>query len=136
MKNWKEKYKDKVVTAEEAVTHIPNDCRILIGHAANQPPVLVDALCRNYQQYKNVELIHWVTLYDSPYCAPEMKGHLRFNGLFTSGSNRKAINSNLADFTPTYFGQCPRYFRDGTLPVDAVLISVTPPDEHGTDQNR
>ena len=37
MKNWKEKYKDKVVTAEEAVTHIPNDCRILIGHAANQP---------------------------------------------------------------------------------------------------
>lgn len=131
MKNWKEKYKDKVVTAEEAVTHIPNDCRILIGHAANQPPVLVNALCCNYQQYKNVELIHWVTLYDSPYCAPEMKGHLRFNGLFASGSNRKEINSNLADFTPTYFGQCPRYFRDGTLPVDAVLISVTPPDEHG-----
>lgn len=89
MKNWKEKYKDKVVTAEEAVTHIPNDCRILIGPAANQPPVLVNALCRNYQQYKNVELIHWVTLYDSPYCAPEMKGHLRFNACLLAAAIAK-----------------------------------------------
>lgn len=124
-------YQSRLVSADEAVTHIPNDCRILIGHAANQPPVLVDALCRNYKQYQIVEIVHWVTLYDSEYCDPKMEGHLRFNGLFVSGSNRKAVNSNLADFTPTYFGQCPRYFRDGTLPIDVTLISVTPPDEHG-----
>jgi 4-hydroxybutyrate CoA-transferase len=131
MENWREIYQRRLVTADEAVKYIPNNSRVLIGHAANQPPALVDAMCRNYQQYQNVELVHWVTLYDSKYCAPEMQGHLRFNGLFISGSNRKAVAENLADFTPTYFGQCPRYFRDGTLPIDAVLISVTPPNEHG-----
>ena len=131
MENWKTIYQSRLVSADEAVAHIPNDCRILIGHAANQPPVLVEALCRNYKRYQNVEIVHWVTLYDSEYCDPKMEGHLRFNGLFVSGSNRKAVNSNLADFTPTYFGQCPRYFRDGTLPIDVTLISVTPPDEHG-----
>lgn len=131
MENWKTAYQSRLVTADEAVTHIPNNSRVLIGHAANQPPALVEAMCRNYRQYENVELVHWVTLFGSEYCAPEMQGHLRFNGLFISGSNRKAVAQNLADFTPTYFGQCPRYFRDGTLPIDAVLISVTPPDEHG-----
>lgn len=131
MEDWKEIYHQRLVTADEAVKYIPNGSRVLIGHAANQPPTLVDAMCRNYQQYQNVELVHWVTLYDSKYCAPEMEGHLRFNGLFISGSNRKAVADNLADFTPTYFGQCPRFFRDGTLPIDVVLISVTPPNEHG-----
>lgn len=131
MNNWKELYKSRLVSAEEAVKHIPNNSRVLIGHGVNQPPVLVEAMCKNHEQYENVELVHWVTLYDSPYCAPEMKGHLRFNALFTSGSNRKAVNSNLADFTPTYFGQCPRFFRDGTLSIDATMITVTPPNEHG-----
>ncbi len=131
MEDWKKIYQSRLVTAGEAVKHIPDHSRILIGHAANQPQALVEAMCQNYKQYKDVEIIHWVTLYDSKYCAPEMKGHLRFNGLFISGSNRRAVNSNLADFTPTYFGQCPRYFRDGTLPVDVTMISVTPPNEHG-----
>ncbi len=94
MENWKSVYQSRLVTADEAVTHIPNNSRVLIGHAANQPPALVEAMCRNYRQYENVELVHWVTLFGSEYCAPEMRGHLRFNGLFISGSKHRLTMVN------------------------------------------
>ena len=47
MESWKNIYQKKLVTADEAVKHIPNHARVFFGHAANEPPVLVDALVRN-----------------------------------------------------------------------------------------
>ena len=60
MEDWKALYASKLTTADEAVRQIPNGSRVFFGHAANEPPVLVDALVRNYEQYKDVEIVHWV----------------------------------------------------------------------------
>ena len=54
MEDWKALYASKLTTADEAVRQIPNGSRVFFGHAANEPPVLVDALVRNYEQYKDV----------------------------------------------------------------------------------
>jgi len=45
---------------------------------------------------------------------------------------RKAVNEGRADFTPVFLSEIPDLFREGgTLPLDAALISLSPPDEHG-----
>ena len=54
MEDWKVLYASKLMTADEAVRQIPDGSRVFFGHAANEPPVLVDALVRNYEQYKDV----------------------------------------------------------------------------------
>lgn len=59
MEDWKVLYASKLMTADEAVRQIPDGSRVFFGHAANEPPVLVDALVRNYEQYKDVEIVHW-----------------------------------------------------------------------------
>lgn len=62
MEDWKVLYASKLMTADEAVRQIPDGSRVFFGHAANEPPVLVDALVRNYEQYKDVEIVHWVPM--------------------------------------------------------------------------
>lgn len=44
---------------------------------------------------------------------------------------RASVNEGRADYTPFYFHQSPRFFTDGTFPIDVALVSLTPPDEHG-----
>ncbi|MGE4549604.1 MAG: acetyl-CoA hydrolase/transferase family protein [Intestinibacillus sp.] len=131
MQDWQTIYKSRLTTADEAVTHIPDGARVFFGHAANEPPVLVDAMVRNYEQYKDVEIVHWVPMGKGEYVQPQMKGHFRYNGLFLGNSTREAVQEGRADYTPFFFHQSPRFFTDGTMPIDVALISLTPPDKHG-----
>ena len=131
MEDWKALYASKLTTADEAVRQIPNGSRVFFGHAANEPPVLVDALVRNYEQYKDVEIVHWVPMGKGEYCDPKMKGHLRHNAMFVGGPTRKAVQEGRADYTPFFFHQSTRFFSDGTFPIDVAMVSVTPPDKHG-----
>ena len=131
MESWKNIYQKKLVTADEAVKHIPNHARVFFGHAANEPPVLVDALVRNYEQYEDVEITHWVPMGKGEYCDPKMEGHFRHNAMFVGASTRKAVQEGRADYTPFFYHQSTRFFSDGTYPIDVALVSVTPPDEHG-----
>ena len=131
MEDWKVLYASKLMTADEAVRQIPDGSRVFFGHAANEPPVLVDALVRNYEQYKDVEIVHWVPMGKGEYCEPKMKGHLRHNAMFVGGPTRKAVQEGRADYTPLFFHQSTRFFSDGTFPIDVAMVSVTPPDKHG-----
>ena len=60
-----------------------------------------------------------------------MRRHIHHNSLFAGPHTREAVNRGWADFTPVFFSEVPRLFRDGYLPVDVALINVSPPDEHG-----
>ncbi len=131
MQNWQEIYTSKLTTAEEAVKHIPDGARVFFGHAANEPAVLVDAMVENYEQYKDVEIVHWVPMGKGEYTLPKMKGHIKHNALFVGPSTRAAVQEGRADYTPFFYHQAPRFFSDGTMPIDVVLVSLTPPDEHG-----
>lgn len=124
-------YCSKLVEADEAVAHIPNNSRVFIGHAANEPSVIVEAMVRNYRRFDNVEITHWVSLGEGKYCAPEMAGHFRHNAMFVGTGTRKAVQENRGDYTPFFFHQSPRFFSDGTFPIDVALVSCTPPDQHG-----
>lgn len=131
MQDWKAIYESKLCTAEEAVKHIPNHCRVFFGHGANEPLVLTDALVANYKQYEDVEICHWVPMGKGEYTRPEMKGHFHYNGLFLGPATRASVQEGRADYTPFYFHQSPRFFTDGTFPIDVAMVSLTPPDKHG-----
>lgn len=129
--NWRELYKSKKVTAEEAVRHINSGSRVVLGHAAGEPPELVNAMVKNSAAYKDVEIVHMVALGKGEYCNPEYEGIFRHNALFAGGPTRKAINEGRADFTPCHFSKIPSLFIEKVLPVDVALIFVSPPDDHG-----
>ena len=131
MKNWRDLYKDKLVTATEAVKAVKSRDRVVIGHACGEPPTIVAALVDRAPELKNVEIVHMVAMGPAKYSQPGMEESFHHNALFVGGSTRKAVEEKRADYTPCFFSEIPRLFRDGFLPVNVVLIQVTPPDEAG-----
>jgi 4-hydroxybutyrate CoA-transferase len=129
--DWKNEYRSKLVSPREAVKHIKSGDRVVIGHAAGEPSVLVDELVANYNEYRDVEIAHMVPMGKGEYTKLEMAGHFRHNSLFAGVSTRDAINCGRADYTPCFFYEVPKLFREGYLPVDVALIELSPPDEEG-----
>lgn len=129
--NWKTTYENKKATAAEALKAVKSGDRVVFAHAAGEPQVLVNALVDRAEELENVEIVHMVALGPAKYCRPEMRKHFIHNSLFAGASTREAINSGRADLTPCFFSEIPRLFREGYLPVDAALVHLSPPDEHG-----
>lgn len=129
--SWKDLYQSKLTTAEDAVKHIKSGDRVVFGHAVGEPPVLVDAMVANYAQYENVEIVHMVAMGKGEYTKPEMAPHFRHNAIFVGACTREAIVEGRGDFTPVFFHEVPKFYRDGYLPVDVALVQVSRPDKNG-----
>ena len=130
--NWKEVYKQKICTAKEAISHIHSGDRVVVAHACAEPVILTDAMTEAAEKYdwKEIEVVHMVAMGKAGYCAPEMSAHFRHNALFVGSSTRKAVEEGGADFTPVFFSEVPDLLRND-MHVNAVLMQVSAPDEHG-----
>ena len=129
--DWKSIYQSRLISADQAVKNIKSGNRVVLQHAAGEPLTLVDAMVRNKDAYKEVEIVHLVALGKGEYTMPEMCGNFTHNALFVGASTRKSVNDARADFTPCFFSEVPKMFKENYLPVDVALIHVTPPDAHG-----
>ena len=121
----------KFVTAQEAVQYIHSGDRVALAHSVGEPQALVNAMLDNYQAYQQVEICHMLALGPCKYTRPEMAGHFWHNSLFAGPGSRDAVNEGRADYTPNLFGESPRLFYEGFLPIDVALITLSPPDERG-----
>jgi len=128
---WIEQYKSKVVSPEDAVGAVKSGDRIFLTGNCSVPSVILDALVNRAQDLNNVEICHALTVGSADYVAPEMEGHLRVNALFIGPNVRKSIQEGRADFTPVLLSEFNLLFKEGHLPVDAAMVHLSPPDEHG-----
>lgn len=132
MKDWREIYKHKIVTADEAVKHIKSGDRVVFGHACGEAQEITEALLRNKERYEKVEIIHFVPMGKGEYAQKENQKYFYHNSFFGGGSTREAINGAYGDFTPSFFFEVPKLFEaGGKLPVDVAIIQISSPDAHG-----
>jgi 4-hydroxybutyrate CoA-transferase len=121
----------RVVDAAEAVAGIASGDQVYVHCAAAAPSVLLDALVARAADLRDVGMIHLHVEGPGPHLAPEMAGHFRHRALFVGPNARAAVNEGRADYVPTFLSDVPRLFQSGAVPLDAVLVNVTPPDRHG-----
>ncbi|MBU5591505.1 4-hydroxybutyrate CoA-transferase [Clostridium sp. MSJ-4] len=129
--DWKEIYNKKLVSAQEAASKIKSRDRVVIGHAVGEPKKVIEAMVRDNKKYASVEIVHMVGMGESTYAKEEMEGYFRHNSFFLGPFTREAAYSGRADFTPCFFSEIPRLFREEYLKVDVAIIQVSNPDEHG-----
>lgn len=128
---WVNEYKEKLVSASEAVAEIKSGERIYISGNAATPFVLMKALASRKDELKDIELVHVLLVGEDPLSSREMHGHFRHNSLFVGPADRQAINEGRADYIPIFLHQIPNLFYSGQMPLDAALIHTSLPDEHG-----
>jgi len=131
MSDWKQKYANKIMSAEDALKKVNNGDRVVTGHACGEPPTLVDALVARSPELQDVEIVHMVAMGPAKYAQPGMEGSFRHNSLFVGAATRKAISEGRALHTPCFFSEIPRLFTWKILPVDVTLMQVAPPDDEG-----
>jgi 4-hydroxybutyrate CoA-transferase len=129
--NWRDLYRSRVTTPEEAVKAVKSGDRIFLTGNASVPLQLLAALVMRAPQLRDVEICHPLVICPADYVAPELKGHLRVNSMFISANVRKAVNEGRADFTPVMLSEFPLLFKNGILSLEVAFIHVSPPDEEG-----
>ncbi|MCL2060972.1 MAG: 4-hydroxybutyrate CoA-transferase, partial [Oscillospiraceae bacterium] len=128
--DWKTVYKERLMTAEEAVTRIKSGDRLATAHAVGEPTHIIDAMVKNKEAYRDVEIVHMVSMGKSEYAQPGMEPYFMHNSVFVGAATRGTIKAGHGDFTPCFFSQIPNLFYR-TLPLDVAIIHVCPPDDHG-----
>ncbi len=130
MKDWEKIYQSKVMSAQEAVTHIKNGDRVVLGHLIGAPVPIINAMCENYKAYDGVIITSMLTSDGQPYAAPEYKGHFVLQPMFVGKNTARALAEGYGDFIPTHFSDLPYLFRTITKP-DVVLVQGSRPDADG-----
>jgi acyl-CoA hydrolase/GNAT superfamily N-acetyltransferase len=129
--SWRDRYRDKLATAAEAVALIRPGRRILIGSGAAEPLGLVDALVSHGDHLADNEIVHLLTLGPAPYVRPEFAARFRHTAFFIGPNVREAVQEGRADFLPVFLSEIPSLIRSRRVRVDVALIQVSPPDAHG-----
>ncbi|MBU0479650.1 MAG: GNAT family N-acetyltransferase [Proteobacteria bacterium] len=129
--DWQEKYRDMIATPLNAVKKIKPGQRVFIGTGCAEPVELVRALTARANELADVEIIQLLAKGEAPYADRKLADSFNVNSFFIGTAIRGHIQEGLGDYTPILLSDIPRIFSSGRLPLDVVLIHVTPPDVHG-----
>ncbi len=128
---WREKWKDKEITAEDAIKKIIPGNRVFIGSGCSRPQLLTSELIKQSEKLIDTEILHFLTIGPEKYFKDKIEDVFRHNALFIGKTLREEINKGQADYTPIYASEIPRLFLTGRKHIDVALIQATPPDSYG-----
>lgn len=130
MTDWKTYYKEHLMTAEEAVTHIKSGDIVINAHLGGAPQPIIDAMVKNHAAYKDVTIRCLLTSDGLPYADEKYKDNFHLNTWFMAKPSAKALAEGYADFAPSHFSEIP-YLIDQMERVDVALVQASEPDENG-----
>ncbi|MDH4212453.1 MAG: GNAT family N-acetyltransferase [Candidatus Thorarchaeota archaeon] len=129
--DWTQKYKSKILTASKAITKVRRGSRIFLGTGCGVPYHLVQELAAHANQMADNEIVHLLTLGDTPSADSKFQTQFRHNTFFVSANIRDAVSEGRADYTPIMLSDIPDLFRQKRMPLDVAMIQISPPDRYG-----
>jgi len=131
---WREEYRKKLVTAEEAVSIVKSGDRVVFT-TNDQSEALSEALTARLVDLKDVEIQIGNPIVDYGWYQPGWEESLRITVISYMGSlARPMVNEKRADYSPVLYsiqGKAETEGRPGIRGTDVFITEVSPPDEHG-----
>ncbi|MBF0175804.1 MAG: GNAT family N-acetyltransferase [Magnetococcales bacterium] len=129
--HWQETYRSWVTTPERALAHIKPGQRIFVGSGCGEPQALLRTLALLGRSLADIEIIHLLTLGDSPFATRELQDIFTVNTFYVADNAQIGPSKGLQDYTPVSLSEIPPLFANRQMPLDVALIQVTPPDLRG-----
>jgi 4-hydroxybutyrate CoA-transferase len=130
--DWKTRFKDKVVSAEEAIKRVirPGD---IIGGAmtCGFPQVIPEVIVEHAEELSGITILHGIVVGNAPHYAPELADHFKLRNIFVFDATRAAIKEGRAEYVPMYFYEMAECWRNGIWKTDVSMMQVSPPDADG-----
>lgn len=120
-----------IESPDAAVRRLPRRGRVLIAPGCGLPTVLCDALGEAAGQFDELELYAGLIMRRVRFL-DHVPRPFRLITTHVTGETEQLVRDGRADYLPLRYSQMPVVFApDGRLPVDALLIQVSPPDRRG-----
>jgi acyl-CoA hydrolase/RimJ/RimL family protein N-acetyltransferase len=127
-------WRDRQVSAAEAVSVVRPGDRVFVGSACATPRALVEAL--EQLTVPGVVLVHFLT--DRVGTGDPPRTNYRHR-VFYVGRDVRALHDVRAlreagqvEYVPISLGDVPQLFQHGQVPLDVAMVQVAPPDPDGT----
>ena len=126
--DWRAQLGSRLVSPEEAVSHIKSGDRVVLSIAQATPLTLCNALAGRLMEIENVVLSHGAAAFS--WDLPGLGEKFRLESMYVSPYDRPIYAAGRAEFVPI------SYYREGALPpgledFNVSLTKVSPPDENG-----
>jgi 4-hydroxybutyrate CoA-transferase len=125
------KGKMQYVSAEEALKVVKSRDNIYIQAVAAAPRKLVEALANRGDELKGVNIFHLHTEGPAPYADKKYEEAFHIKALFVGSNVRDAVQTSRGSYIPIFLSEVPILFAERIIPLDVVLITVSPPGPHG-----
>lgn len=132
--NWKEIYKRKLVSAEEAVKVIKSGHNISLPLGMAEPYSLVEAMADHVERenLRNIVVYQMLALRsDLKYLRPEMQDRIAYHSFFLGPGSRPHFRDGRIYHTLQFFHMSPRFFLEEHVDLHVAMTTVSPPDKHG-----
>jgi acyl-CoA hydrolase/GNAT superfamily N-acetyltransferase len=121
-------WRDKAVTADEAVAMLPKGAHVFVSSGAATPNTFLDALAEASLEHPGVRLYHYMTR--------NRAGQVRRTGLhhrtfFISNDLLPLVEKGYVDYIPLSLRDVSRLQALGRLHMDVAVVQVSEPDAGG-----
>ena len=120
----------RAASESEAIAAIRSGMTVFVHGASATPTPLLKALCER-TDLEGLRLYHLHVSGEVPFAEPQNWNRFLSISLFTGPALRKPIEEGHADFMPIFLSDIPRLFQSGRIPLDAAILQLSPPDNHG-----
>jgi len=125
-------YRQKLVTADEAVKVVKSNDWIEYAFGLNAPLELDKALAARKDELWNVNIRCDLGVWPKYTSDSDPSGqHFYWNSWHTSGLDRQYYEKGLLSYIPMKFNELPGMTRNNVVPPRIFMAQVTPMDEHG-----
>ena len=128
--SWKEAYKKKLVSVEDAAAVIKSNDRIWYSPASSAPVDLINAVCKRKDELQNVIMFSGLVLHPFEYFKAEYRGHIGHTTIFMGPVERKMFDQGNVEILSYQFGHSDWLTKNRIQP-SVLLADVAPPDESG-----
>jgi acyl-CoA hydrolase len=129
--DWKQLYSDRISSVREAMKLIRPGNSIFIATGCGQPQHLVNGLVTHGKHIYDARIITFLPMGAVPYASEKFRAQFKTNSFFIGDNVRETIDKGIGEYIPIFLSEISRQFETGRIPLDVVLISVTPPDVNG-----
>ena len=133
--DWKEAYKRKLMSAEEAARLIKSGERVMVaGGSTDQPKIMKEAIFARRNELSDVHIFHLCPIREPGWLDPGHEEHFKVDITgYLSPIGRPSVTERRTGFIPNSWDMTLKEFdRPGEhRPVDWHIVTMSPPNKHG-----
>jgi len=128
--NFQTEYREKIMSAEDAVDMVQDNSVIVAGMAASEPPALLKTLGKKARELEGVRVCTCLLMRDYGFMDPSLNGHILNESWFFGPWERKFFGSKMATHLPNNLHEAgiKKAQKDD---INIFWGTATPMDERG-----